>query len=321
LATHDGKARRRVKLRPLIAVGTAVLIAGVAGGTFLLARGVSPGAIAPPVVAPALPALAEPAGALALAEQDGDRVVALSLQRDGGGASARVTVLGPAGGGMAGLAVTLAPGVRTAPCGRGCYRALLPRVAATVVVRVRGPGARTTSTTFTLPRSWPVAAGAVLKRVERTLRSAQSVVYREQLASAPGHAITSLWRVVAPDRLTYTVDNGSAGIVIGARRWDRDTARSPWLRSPQEPLVLPALPWGTRIQNVFLLDPPAGRRGRQIRFALFDPATPAWYEVTIDAHSDRIRSVHMTAASHFMQDDYLSYDSAAAIRPPKGAGR
>jgi hypothetical protein len=156
----------------------------------------------------------------------------------------------------------------------------------------------------------------VLKRVDRTLRTSRSVVYREHLASAPGHAIASLWRVIAPDRLTYTVDNGAAGVVIGAHRWDRDRAGGPWLRSRQDPLHLPALPWGAHAQNVFLLDPPAGQRGRLIRFALFDPTTPAWYEATIDARSDRIRSVRMTAASHFMRDDYLGYDAAPPIRPP-----
>jgi hypothetical protein len=72
------------------------------------------------------------------------------------------------------------------------------------------------------------------------------------------------------------------------------------------------------VQNVVRLDPPAGQGATTIRFALFDPATPAWYEVTADARSYRLRSVHMTAASHFMRDDYLGYDSAPPIRPPAG---
>jgi hypothetical protein len=309
-----------VKLRSLIVLGGAALVVAVAGVTILLARGGSPPPIALPTVAPARPALAQARGALALAQQDGNRAVALSLQRAGRGARARVTVLGPSGGGLAGLAVTVG-GVRAIACGRGCYRARVPRVAGSVAVVVRGPGARTSRTTFALPRAWPVAATAVLERVERTLRASQSVVYREHLASAPGHAIISLWRVVAPNRLAYTVDNGSAGIVIGAHRWDRDTAGSPWLRSPQDPLDLPAVPWGAHVQNVFLLDPPAGQRRTAIRFALFDPATPAWYEVTVAARNDRIRSVAMTAASHFMRDDYLGYDSAPSIRPPASVAK
>ncbi|HEY3613016.1 MAG TPA: hypothetical protein VGK92_04895 [Gaiellales bacterium] len=288
----------------------------VAVVVLLLARGGSPAAIAPPAVAPALVALAQPRGGIALARQDGDRVVALSLRRARSGAQARVTVLGPAGGGVAGLAVTLAGGIHAVPCGRGCYEARLPRAAGSVAVHLHGPGARTSSAVFTLPRAWPVSAVSALRRVERTLRAAHSVVYREHLASAPGVAITSLWRVVAPHSLAYSTATGSDGIVIGARRWDRDAAGKPWLPSPQDPLDLPTPPWGAHVQDVVRLDPPAGQRAATIRLALFDPATPAWYELTVDAASDRLRSVHMTAVSHFMRDDYLGYDSAPPIRPP-----
>ncbi len=310
-----------MKRGTLIALGGAALVVAVAGVTILLAHGGSPAPIAPPAVAPARPALALARGALALARQDGNRVVALSLERAGGGARARVMVLGPAGGHIAGLRVTVG-GVRATACGRGCYRALVPRVTGRIVVGARGPGSRTSSTAFGLPRAWPVSATALLGRVERTVRASQSVVYREHLASAPGHAIDSRWRAVAPDRLAYTADNGTAGIVIGARRWDRDTARGRWLRSPQDPpLQLPTPPWGARVQNVYLLAPPAGERGTAIRFALFDPATPAWYEVTVGARNDRIRSVDMTAVSHFMRDDYLGYDSSPPIRPPAGVAK
>ncbi|MDX6621077.1 MAG: hypothetical protein QOK36_3463 [Gaiellales bacterium] len=310
-----------MKRRSVIALACAVLVVGVAAVTIGLARGGSPASIAPPAVPPARPVVSLARGALALARQDGNRVVALSLEREGRAARARVTVLGPSGNGVGGLAVTLDPGVHATPCGRGCYRALLRHPRTSVVVRVGRPGGRVSRTTFPLPHAWPVAASAALKRVERTLRSSPSIVYREHLASAPGHAITSLWRIIAPNRLAYTVDNGSAGVVIGSRRWDRDAAGGPWLRSSQEPLHLPALPWGARVQNVFLLDPPVGRQGQLIRFALFDPATPAWYEATVDARSDRIRSVRMTGASHFMRDDYLAYDSAAPIRPPRAAAK
>jgi hypothetical protein len=310
-----------VKLRAPIVLGCAALVVAVAGVTILLARGGSPAPLALPTVAPARPAFALARGALALARQDGDRVVALTLQRAGGGARARVTVLGPSGGGLAGLAVTVG-GVRATTCGRGCYRVLVPRVTGRVVIDTRGPGTRTTRTDFSLPRTWPVAATAVLARVERTLRASRSVAYREHLASAPGHAIDSLWRAVAPNRLAYSADNGTAGIVIGGHRWDRDSSGGAWLRSAQNPpLRLPTVPWGARVQNVVLLDPPAGKRGTEIRFALFDPATPAWYEVTVAARSDRIRSLGMTAVSHFMRDDYLGYDSAAPIRPPANVAK
>ena len=300
----------------VLATAAGIVVIALAAGMSALSRGGPPASIAPPPVAPAVHVVRQPHGAIALARQDGDRVVALSLQHAGAGVEARVTVLGPAGGGVAGLAVALDGGVRAKACGGGCYRVRLRHAGRAVVVHVHAPGERTASIAFALPRAWPVGAGSELAGVQRTLRGAGAVVYRERLSSAPGHAITTLWRAIAPDRLAYSADNGTQGIVIGDHRWDRDTSGGPWLRSPQDRLVLPALPWSAHVQNVVRLDPPQGHRSTVVRFALFDPATPAWYEVSADARSHRLRSVHMTAASHFMRDDYLSYGSAPPIRPP-----
>jgi len=262
-----------------------------------------------------------PQGALVLARQDGNRVLALSALRDAARVRARVTVLGPAGTGVGGLVVSVG-GVRTGSCGRGCYAASLPRAAVVsqIALRVKGPGNRTSRASFALPRTWHVSAVATLRRTERTLRSASSVVYRDRLESVPGHAITTTWRVVAPDRLAYTVNNGTCAVVIGQSRWDRESAAGPWLRSPQERLDLPALPWGAHMRNVYLLDPPPALRGIAIRFSMFDPATPAWYDVLVDARSHQIRSVQMVAPSHFMHDDYLGYGTASPIRRPTANG-
>ena len=114
-------------------------------------------------------------------------MLALSVRRDGARVRARVTVLGPEGAGVGGLAVTVG-GVRAMACGRGCYAASLPRAAAvaSLSVRVQGPGDRTSSASFALPRGWPVSAVAELRQTERTLKSASSVVYRDRLESVPG---------------------------------------------------------------------------------------------------------------------------------------
>jgi hypothetical protein len=258
-----------------------------------------------------------PRGALVLAHQDGTRVLALSVERDAARVRARLTVLSKAGTGVGGLAVWVG-GVRGEVCGRGCYAASLARAAAGahIAVRVEGPGNRTSTATFALPRHWPASAVATLSQVERTLRRARSVVYRDRLASVPGHAITTTWRVIAPDRLAYTVNDGTCAIVVGRWRWDRDGRGGAWLRSPQERLDLPALPWGAHMRNAYLLDAPPALRGTAIRFSMFDPATPAWYDVLVDARSHRIRSLQMIAPSHFMQDEYLRYGTATAIRAP-----
>ena len=142
------------------------------------------------------------------------------------------------------------------------------------------------------------------------------MVYREHLESAPGTAITTLWRTAAPDRLTYSIAGGSSAVVIGAQRWDRAAESKRWQRSDQEPLDLPALPWGTRLTSVVLLDPPAGQRGTAIRLAMFEPAISAWHEVTIDARTFHLRTLLMTAPSHFMRQDFLGYGEALSIAPP-----
>ena len=116
------------------------------------------------------------------------------------------------------------------------------------------------------------------------------------------------------------MNNGTCAVVVGQSRWDRESAGGPWLRSPQERLDLPALPWGAHMRNVYLLDPPPAMRGRAIRFSMFDPSTPAWYDVLVDSRSHHIRSLRMVAASHFMHDDYLGYGTAAPISPPTANG-
>jgi hypothetical protein len=308
---------RGVKLTRLVVVGATVLMAVAASVVALVATAGSSPVVAVPRIPPALQVVSVPQGALVLARQDGTRVLALSVRRDAGRVRARVTVLGPSGSGVDGLAVSVG-GVRTAACGRGCYAASVPRAAAVtrVHVRVQGPGKRSSIASFAVPATWPVSAVAALRQAERTLRSARSVVYRDRLESVPGHAIATTWRVVAPDRLAYTVDDGTCAVVVGHWRWDRESAGGPWLRSPQERLDLPALPWGANVRNVFLLDPPPALRARAIRFSMFDPATPAWYDVLVDAPSHRIRSVRMIAPSHFMRDDYLGYGTASPVRPP-----
>ncbi len=161
-----------------------------------------------------------------------------------------------------------------------------------------------------------VSAVATLRKTERALKAAHSVLYRERLESAPGTVISTTWRQVAPDRMSYSIAGGSSAVLIGPHRWDRAAGSTRWLRSPQDPVSAPALPWGTDVRDVVKLDSLAGRQGKDLRLALFEPSIPAWYEVTVDAHTFHLRSVHMTAPSHFMRDDYVAYDGVAAIAPP-----
>jgi hypothetical protein len=309
-----------VKLGRPIGLACAALLAATIGVAAVVASGTEPTSIKVPHIPPARPAASVDRAVLMLARQDGRRVVALSLRRAGTAARATVTVLDPEGRPVNGLAVRIDGGIDARPCGRGCYRALVPGAASggRLRVHVRGQGVRAFMT-FHLPGHWPVPARNLLGRAERALRNAGTLAYRDRLESSSGHTLTTSWHVVAPDRLSYDIDNGTSAVIVGRWRWDRPAGSTRWVGSRQEPrLALPALPWGTHVQNVYRLNPPAGRRGKFVRLSLYDPSTPAWYEVTLDARSFHIRSVQMVAPSHFMLDDYAAYDLPLRIAAPHG---
>ena len=158
----------------------------------------------------------------------------------------------------------------------------------------------------------PGPGAGLVARAGELLRTATSTVFRDRLSSGPGHTLRTLWKEQAPDRLSYVIDGGAAGIVIGDRRWDRDAPGARWVASPQQPLRLPAVPWTTQITNFHILA--AGRTGWTVAF--LDRSTPAWFRARIDRRTGRLESFGMIAAAHFMADEYLSYDGKVVIRPP-----
>ena len=157
----------------------------------------------------------------------------------------------PDGFGVDGLDVRLsarsAAGTRSVaahPCGHGCYAGSIALAhPSRFGVVVSGDGA---PRTLVFPvRQWPPPLGtAFLSRATRSFGELQSVVYREHLAADPIHAITTLWTLVAPGSVKYTIAGGAQGIVIGRRRWDRPSPTAPWTLSVSDPLTQPAPPWG-----------------------------------------------------------------------------
>jgi hypothetical protein len=312
-------------MRLLAASGAVVLFIAVAAFLLVASSG-SPGGVKAPRIQPATisagtPPL-PPRGALVLARGHGDLAVALAARRSGHAVRLTATVLAGDGTGLSGLRVQFAvDGKRLAvarPCGAGCYasatRAATPvrRVAIVLSGRARAPA----SVGFALPARWPVSAVPLLRRTERVFKSLTSVVYRERLSSGPRVSSTSVWRSEAPDRLSYRSDLGDAGVIIGRRRWDLVVGGG-WKRGLQNPpLELPTPPWGAGAYDVALLG-----RGRLdgravVRFSMFEPTTPAWYTVTLDRATLRTLNVEMTAAAHFMQDRYVTFNAPRRIRPP-----
>jgi copper transport protein len=247
-------------------------------------------AFAPPIgAAPVLPQR----DAVVDARELGDLAVAVARSPR----AAIVTLLGPDGTGVDGRDVAV-DGVRARPCGAGCYRGA-PHAGP---VRVTVDGA---TLTFSIPASAPDAT-ALLARVTHAFRGSRSIVFDESLRSGPRNGIVTRFTVKAPDQLAYAIRGGPQAVVIGARRWDRDTPTGRWTRSGQTPLHV-TQPYWRHPTNAHLVGP------RTITF--LDRSLPAWFRVTVGAQ-DRPAQLRMAAAAHFMIDRYRSYDAPVVLSPP-----
>src|SRR5581483_9848869 len=216
-------------LRAAAALGEAVLIGGIVVGVAVLTE-LRPGteaparAAAPPVGAkpPPLP----PANAVIDARALG--TTAVGLARVPGAAT--VTLLGPDGTGLDGRSVAI-DGTEASRCGPGCYRG--PTASAGPVrVVVNGRALR-----FDVPERAPAAAKLV-RALTRRYRSSRTIVFDETLSSGVGNATVTRFTAVAPDRLAYRIRGGPSAIVVGTKRWDRDSATNPWQASGQTPIAV-----------------------------------------------------------------------------------
>jgi copper transport protein len=250
-----------------------------------------------------------PPGATVLAGESGGRAVGLAIRPN---RNLQATVLGPDDKGVDGLSVGFRAGGRTVgstPCGPGCYEAErridAPRI---TVVLDSGPVA------FDLPgRTTP--ASRLVTKARRTFASLRSLVIHERLASSPRDKLTTTFRIVAPDRLTYVTSAGSRAVVIGDKRWDAQ-GKGPFVRSTLTPLELPGSEWGPRWLNARSLGSTTvgGRRARVLSF--FDPQLPAWFELAVDPATGRPLTLKMTAAAHFMHHRYTDFNEPIRIVPP-----
>ena len=305
----EAVTRRTRSILPYVAL--AALAATLPVLALVLRKGhAATPAVAPPVApsisTPRLP----PSGGVVLARESGRLAVILSARKEGARLALTATVLSPSGGGASGLPVSFGGGGRRAAaraCGSGCYAGSLRGSPRRVVVRVGGAAVR-----FAFPaRARPAAS--LVRGVGRALRMARSLVIDERLASSPKLRIVTRFEVAAPDRLTYRIAGGSDAIVIGARRWDRASAREPWVASQQTRLSLPAVPWGGSPRDARLI----GETPRLWIVTLLDPQIPAWFELRVDKRTMRPSEVRMIAAAHFMRDRYSRYDEPLRIRPPR----
>jgi hypothetical protein len=302
-------------------VVVVLLLRSVPGPT---GRSAAPQAPAP--VAPTTPAIAggqvatpndpgfpaPPPGAVVLAQQAGSLALALAVKPG----IVRVSVLGPAGGGESGLRVALQFGsgylLTAEPCGDGCYQS---KVSGTpdspVTVRIGSEVYR-----FRLPRLPAADATAIVARATGTWNRLRTLVWRERLASSPTNALDTVYRAVAPDSLAYTITGHSAAVIIGGIRWDRPSPSAPWRRSEQNPPVRQPQPFWAEVTDAHLTGSARVGSRRVWRVSFFDPATPAWFEASIDRATGRTLVLDMIAASHFMHDVYGPFDAPLRLTPP-----
>jgi copper transport protein len=251
-----------------------------------------------------------PPGVTVVAGESGDRAVGLAI-RPGGRLQA--TVLGPDDNGVDGLSVGFRAEGRTVGatrCGPGCYRADR-RIDAHLVTVLLDSGA----VTFPIPTHTQPASRLVAE-ARRAFAALRSLVIHERLASSRRYKLTTTFRIVAPDRLTYITSAGSRAVVIGGQRWDSE-GKGPLVRSTQTPLRLPGAEWGPRWLNARALgwSKVGGRRARLVSF--FDPRLPGWFEMAVDPRTHRPLELNMTAAAHFMHHRYTDFNQPLQIAAPR----
>jgi copper transport protein len=257
--------------------------------------------------------------AVVLAGQDDDLAVGVELTPRGGDmVEARVTVLG-FNGPASGLDVSFNRAPATA-CGAGCYRTTVTAPPKQVAVRIAGAGHPPKTLRFTGPSQWPAPPALdIVYHAAKVINELQTLVVHSYLASDAKHAVTTTYKMAAPDRLAYVnTPGGSASVIIGNRRWDRPASGAGWRSSPQVPaLRQPAPFWPPEITHVRVLR--NGRvDGRPVWVVSFlDPATPAWFTAWIDRSTYRTLQLEMVATAHFMHDRDGPFDAPLRVEPPK----
>jgi hypothetical protein len=297
-----------------LAAGAAALVVCTA----VLSTGLSGAEASSSTLDPTFPK--PPLGATVFARQFVNDALALAVvPRGGKSLLVQASVVGRQGNGVKGLRVafTVAGHRRVATaCAPGCYSASFSPAATPRAVDVQ-VGDMKRPWHVELPAAWPPRDGsALVSRAGRVWRALHSLTFQETLGSGVGQVVASTWRVQAPDRLAYQVRGGWAGVVIGARRWDRAPGATRWQASAQTRLRQP-VPFWAGVTRAHVLGEITYRGHRAVRVSFFDPASRAWFTVVLDRKTLRTLDSHMVTNAHFMHDIYGSFDSTAAIVPPR----
>ena len=308
------------------ALAAAGLLTNLAPPRATAARSVGPGSIAAIVPARVAPQDV-PTGPFTSAREAGDLAVAFAAQPAGAGTvTLTTTVIGQDGNGATAVRVDVALASKTqtrgpaVACAAGCYRVTLPFTGRprSAVVTIRRAGHLPATVRFDFPPIWtPPSAVGITSAATLAFDRLRSVSIDEYLRSNPSYTAHARWRLESPNRLTYTTVGGPQGVIIGNRRWDRDSSRKKWVVSQQLPVHQPTATWGAAPRQAALLS--SGRiGGREVwRVSFVDPNVPAWYTAEIDKRTLRTLAVQMVAPAHFMRHTYFGFNTPPTIQPPK----
>jgi copper transport protein len=247
----------------------------------------------------------------------GSYAVGVSLTQATDGVRAEATVLGidgPANG--LDVTITVAGNAQAGEkCGDGCYAAVAP-VQQPTSLRVK---IGKSSASFRVPELWPApSAGAAVAAATRSFRALRSVTIDSRLASSPTNATKTIYRMAAPNRITgVEPSTGAAEVIIGGRRWDRDSANAKWEQSAAVPVRQPSTPWPPGVRDAHYAgdETVLGRTLSVVTF--YDPLTPAWFAIHLDPNTGRTYAMDMIATAHFMREDYRGFNKPLEIVPPR----
>jgi hypothetical protein len=255
-----------------------------------------------------------PPGAVVLAREADVDDLGLAIAPDGGKTLVRVSVVDGNIAGVRGLDVRLAlgtqPAVRAAACGAGCYQATFASTGRHLNVSL---GSRTYG--FAVPAETSDGS-AIVSHAEQTWRSLKTLVWHERLGSSPTEVLRTVYKVVAPNELQYTIQDGSAAIIIGGTRWDRSSRNGGWLKSVQEPELTQPRPFWVDMTDAEVVAAERFEGHPVWRVTFFDPATPGWFAADIEKGTYRTLELDMIAAAHFMHHVYGPFDAPIRIEPP-----
>ncbi len=258
-----------------------------------------------------------PPGAVVFGREAGARALGLAIVPGQPSSLVRVSVLSGEGGGASGLDVSIRGGGATTgllPCGAGCYQgdAATAGLEGRVVVML---GAR--SYPFELPASLDLPDGtATMARAGAVWRRLKTLVWHERLAATPTDALHTVYRAVAPDQLSYTIDGSSSAIIIGLRRWDRPTPTSPWVRSVQDPPVTQPVPFWAGVADARVIGSRSLDGHSAVEVTFFDPLTPGWFDAWVEQSTGYTRVLTMIAVAHFMHHVYGPFNAPFQLHPP-----